>query len=323
MAGQLELGIIGLGKIGGNLAKQAVEKDIHVVGKDPAEKPELEQKGVLKVDSYEAFTDELESPRVIYLSLPAGELIDNVLEDLVPHLSEGDVVMDGGNSFFRDSLRRHQELEEEGIRFIDCGTSGGWKGARNGACFMVGGGEDAVELAAPILEKLSVDGGFLHVGGPGTGHFVKLVHNGIEFGMLQAIGEGVELLKDGAGGDFEIDEEDLADLFHNWSNGSVIRSWLVELMEEGLRSRENPDFEQIPNYIEDTGEVNWLVQEAMNSETPIPVISQSVNELFKSRGEQSQAYRAIALMRHGFGGHPFGEDEYIEEEREKSRIEKI
>lgn len=318
-----QLGIIGLGKIGGNLAKQAVEKDIEVVGKDPNEKPELEEKGVTKVDSYEKFVEELQSPRVIYLSLPAGETIDKVIEDLDTHLEEGDVLMDGGNSFYRDSLRRHEEIAGREYDFIDCGTSGGWTGARNGACFMVGGEEHTVNKAEPILEKLSVEGGFVHVGEPGTGHFVKLVHNGIEFGMLQAIGEGMELLKDGADGDFDLDDDQLADLFHNWSNGSVIRSWLIELMEEGLRDEENPEFEEIPNYIEDTGEVNWLVQEAINSETPIPVISQSVMELFKSRGEQKEAYKAIALMRHGFGGHPFGEDDYIKKERDESRLEEI
>lgn len=318
-----QLGIIGLGKIGGNLAKQALEKDIDVVGKDPNEKSELKEKGIIKANSYEEFVEELESPRIIYLSLPAGDTIDKVIEDLDPYLEEGDVLMDGGNSFYRDSLRRHEEISERKYDFIDCGTSGGWEGARNGACFMVGGEAHTVNKAKPILEKLSVDGGFVHVGEPGTGHFVKLVHNGIEFGMLQAIGEGMELLKDGADGDFDLDDDQLADLFHNWNNGSVIRSWLIKLMEEGLRDENNPDFEDIPNYIEDTGEVNWLVQEAINSETPIPVISQSIMELFKSRGEQREAYKAIALMRHGFGGHPFGKDEYIEQERDTSRLEEI
>jgi 6-phosphogluconate dehydrogenase len=318
-----QLGVIGLGKIGVNLSKNAIENGIEVVGKDPNDKPELEEFGVTKVDSYEDFVAELESPRVIYLSLPAGETIDKVIEDLEPHLEQGDVLMDGGNSFYRDSLRRHEEISDKRFDFIDCGTSGGWEGARNGACFMVGGEEHAVNKARPILEKLSVEGGFLHVGEPGSGHFVKLVHNGIEFGMLQAIGEGMELLKDGAGGDFDLNDDQLADLFHNWNNGSVIRSWLIQLMEEGLRDEENPEFEDIPNYIQDTGEVNWLVQEAINSETPIPVISQSIMELFKSRGEQKEAYKAIALMRNGFGGHPFGKDEYIENERDTSRIDKI
>ncbi len=316
----LELGIIGLGKIGGNLAKQAIEKNIQVVGKDPEEKSKLEEMGLEKVENYQEFTEKLSTPRVVYLSLPAGETIDKVIEDLKPHLNEGDVLMDGGNSFFRDSLKRYQNLKEENIHFIDCGTSGGVRGARNGACFMIGGEEEAVNHVEPILKKLSVDGGFVHVGKPGTGHFVKLVHNGIEFGMLQAIGEGVELLKKS---EFDLTENDLADIFHNWSNGSVIRSWLVELMEEGLREEEIPRFDDIDSYVEDTGEVNWLLLEAINQEIPIPVISQSVTELFKSRGEQKETYKAIALMRHGFGGHPFGEDDYIEEERKKSRLEKI
>jgi 6-phosphogluconate dehydrogenase len=309
-----ELGIIGLGKIGGNLAKQAVEKDIRVVGLDTVDKPELRDEGVAVVDGYDEFIAELTQPRVIYLSLPAGPTVDDIIEDLRPRLDAEDVLMDGGNSFFRDSMRRATELQEDSIHFIDVGTSGGVPGARHGACFMIGGQEPGVELVAPLLEELSVDGGYAHIGGPGSGHFIKLVHNGIEFGMLQAIGEGVELI---TASEFDAD---LATVFHNWSHGSVIRSWLVELMAAGLDEQE---FSEIPNYVEDTGEVNWLVQEAVKSETPIPVISQAVMELFKSRNEQSEAYRAIALMRHGFGGHPFGEDETIAEEREISRIEGI
>jgi 6-phosphogluconate dehydrogenase len=314
MESDSELGIIGLGKIGGNLAQQAVEKDIRVIGLDTVDKPELGDKGVVVVNDYDEFITELNPPRAIYLSIPAGPTVDDIIRDLRPRLDAGDVLMDGGNSFFRDSMRRAKQLQEDNIHFIDVGTSGGVGGARNGACFMIGGREPGVELVEPLLEELSVDGGYAHIGGPGSGHFIKLVHNGIEFGMLQAIGEGVELIK---ASEFDAD---LATVFHNWSNGSVIRGWLVELMAAGLDDQE---FGGIPNYVEDTGEVNWLVQEAVKSETPIPVISQAVMELFKSRNEQSEAYRAIALMRHGFGGHPFGEDETIAEEREISRIEGI
>lgn len=309
-----EIGIIGLGKIGGNLAKQADEKDIQVVGLDTVDKPELRDEGVVVVNGYDEFIAELTQPRVIYLSIPAGPTVDDIIGDLRPRLDAGDVLMDGGNSFFRDSMRRATDLQEDSIHFIDVGTSGGVAGARNGACFMIGGQEPGVELVEPLLEELSVDGGYAHIGGPGSGHFIKLVHNGIEFGMLQAIGEGVELIK---ASEFDAD---LATIFHNWSNGSVIRGWLVELMAAGLDDQE---FNEIPNYVEDTGEVNWLVQEAVKNETPIPVISQAVMELFKSRTEQSEAYRAIALMRHGFGGHPFGEDETIAKKREINRIEGI
>ncbi|MFC4989249.1 NADP-dependent phosphogluconate dehydrogenase [Saliphagus infecundisoli] len=308
-----ELGIIGLGSIGGNLAKQAVEKDIEVVGVNRSDRPELAEMGVTVLDggAYETLAAKLDPPRVIYLSLPAGSLIDDELANLKDHLDEGDVVMDGGNSFWRDSMRREERLWEEGIYFLDTGTSGGPPGARDGAAFMVGGRNDGFETAEPILDELSVDDGLLHTGPPGSGHFVKLVHNGVEFGMLQSIAEGVELLE---AGDFELD---LGDVFTNWSNGTVIRSWLVELMRDQLHEQ---DFEGIPNYIEDTGEVNWLVQEAFKGETPIPVISQSVIELFKSRGNQQHAYKAIAAMRHGFGTHPFGEDEHIREERRTGRV---
>ena len=313
-AKKMSLGIIGLGKMGGNLALQAVEKGITVVGKARSKKPHLERKGIKVVDDYKSFTSLLEPPRVIYLSLPAGASVDNVLKELVPSLDKGDVVMDGGNSFYLDSMRREKEMGDTGIYFLDCGTSGGVEGARNGACFMVGGKREGIKLAEPILKLLAVEGGYVHTGEPGSGHFVKLVHNGIEFGMLQAIGEGVALLR---GSGFTLD---LAEIFKNWSHGSVIRSWLVELMEKGLREQK---LDAIESYVEDTGEVNWLVQDALNKEIPIPVIAQSIMELFKSREKDSDTYRAIALMRHGFGGHPFGKDEYIAKERKMSRIAKI
>jgi len=309
-----QLGIIGLGKMGGNIALQAVEKGIYVVGKARSKKPELEKGGVTIVDDYESFVSSLEPPRVIYLSLPAGPTVDRVLEELTPFLERSDVIMDGGNSFFRDSIRREKDIFQKGLFFLDVGTSGGMEGARNGACFMVGGKENGMEIAAPVLSTLAVKDGFLHTGAPGSGHFVKLVHNGIEFGMLQAIGEGYSLLvKSG----FELN---YADIFRNWSHGSVIRGWLVELMEQGLREKES---QEIESYVEDTGEVNWLLQEAINKEIALPVISQSVMELFRSREREGDVFRAIALMRHGFGGHPFGHDKAIEKERRIGRIEKF
>ncbi len=312
----MKLGIIGLGKMGANLALQAVEKNIAVIGKARSKRPELEIEGVKVVDNYKDFVSFLEHPRVIYLSLPAGPTVDTVLTELTPYLEMGDVVIDGGNSFYMDSVRRDEELFAKGIYFLDCGTSGGLEGARHGACFMVGGRDVSIKIAEPILKTLAVnEDGYVHTGQPGTGHFVKLVHNGIEFGMLQSIGEGVALLL--RGNKFELD---LIKIFKNWANGSVIRGWLVELMEKGLREQ---NFAQIQSYVEDTGEVNWLVQDALNKEIPIPVISQSVMELFKSRTREYDAYKAIALMRNGFGGHPFGNNEYIAEERKTSRIQKI
>jgi 6-phosphogluconate dehydrogenase len=301
--------------MGGNLALQAIEKGMQVVGKARSRKPELEEAGVKVVYDYGSFVASLRHPpRVIYLSLPAGPTVDEVLRELVPHLERGDVVMDGGNSLYLDSIEREKELWKKGVYFLDCGTSGGLEGARHGACFMVGGRDVGVKIAEPILRKLAVPDGYLYTGQPGSGHFTKLVHNGIEFGMLQSIGEGVALLR---GSPFNLD---LQKVFKNWSNGSVIRGWLVELMEQGLQER---SLDEIQSYIEDTGEVNWLVQDAVNKEIPIPVISQSVMELFKSRKKESDAYKSIALMRHGFGGHPFGRDENIIKERKTSRIHKI
>ncbi len=312
----MKLAIIGLGKMGSNLAIQAIEKKIKVVGKARSKKPELQKIGVTVVDKYEDLVSFLDKPRVIYLSLPAGPTVDSVLQELCKFLEKGDVVMDGGNSFYLDSIRREKELWQREIYFLDCGTSGGLDGARHGACFMIGGKALGIKIAEPILKKLAInDDAYVHTGEPGSGHFVKLVHNGIEFGMLEAIGEGVTLLRHG---DFTLD---LAQIFKNWSNGSVIRGWLVELMEKGLR--EGRDFGKVESYIEDTGEVNWLVQDAINREIPIPIILQSITELFKSRYTQDDTYKAIALMRHGFGGHPLGANKYIANERKSSRIQKI
>ena len=309
MSTGMQLGMVGLGQMGSNLAKQAVDRDIEVVGADLQDHPDLEERGATIVEegAYDRIAGELDAPRVVYMSLPAGELIDDELDDMLSVFEEGDVIMDGGNSFWRDSMRRAERAWEEGIYYLDCGSSGGPFRAKEGACFMVGGREEGFEIAEPLLDELSVEGGLLHTGPPGSGHFVKLVHNGVEFGMLQSIAEGVELLE---AGQFDVD---LSEVFTNWSNGAVVESWLVELMARGLKKEDQfaetdtPDFRDVPNYVEDTGEVNWLVDEAIKGETPVPVITQSVIELLKSRGNQRHAYRAIALMRHGFGNHPFGE----------------
>lgn len=307
-----ELGIIGLGKMGSSIGLHAKDLGYKVVGKDMSEKPDLSEAGIEVVTDYKEFVELLTPPRIIFLSLPAGKVIDIVLEEVSQLLEKGDVILDGGNSFFLDSIRRHKEISEKRLHFLDCGTSGGVSGAREGACFMVGGEKEGIALAEPILIELAVQDGYLHTGDPGSGHFVKLVHNGIEFGMLQAIGEGIQLLKQGP---FELK---LGEILHNWNNGSVIRSWLVELMEEGIKDKKN--LKDIPSYIEDTGEVNWLVQWAINQEIPIPTISTSIMELFKSRKKDFDMYRAIAMMRHGFGGHPYGEDDYIKKERKTSRL---
>jgi 6-phosphogluconate dehydrogenase len=319
---ELKLGIIGLGKMGGNLALQAHDKNIKVVGKARSKKEELEKSGIQIAYDYDKFASELGKPKIIYLSLPAGNVVDKVLEELLPYVDSGDVIMDGGNSFYMDSIEREKRIwdEKNGLYFLDCGTSGGIDGARYGACFMIGGRSEGYKIVQPILQKLALNNvACVYTGKPGSGHFVKLVHNGIEFGMLQSIGEGVSLLL--KNNDFNLD---LQSIFKNWSNGSVIRGWLVELMEKGLKEQKDKGLSAVPSYVEDTGEVNWLVMDALNKEISIPVISQSIMELFESRMHgDNPTYRSIALMRHGFGGHPFGKDQYIANERKTSRIAKI
>lgn len=310
----MEFGIVGLGKMGGNLATQAVEKGIRVVGTDRRPRPELEKIGVDVTRSLTELVKLLNRPRIIFLYIPAGPSVDEVTKELLNHLHPGDIIIDGGNSHYGDSIRRHQYCREAGVFFVDCGTSGGLKGARYGACFMVGGDPEPVKLAEPIFNALSVPEGYIYAGPSGAGHFVKIIHNAIEFGMLQAIGEGTALLKHGP---YDLD---LAAIFHNWSHGSVIRGWLIELMEEQLKER---NIEEVPSYVEDTGEVNWVIEEALRMEVPIPVVAASVMELFSSRDKDKYAYKAIAMIRHGFGGHPFGPDAVIQKERKIGEVNPI
>ncbi|MDP9476644.1 MAG: decarboxylating 6-phosphogluconate dehydrogenase [Actinomycetota bacterium] len=308
-----EYGVVGLGRMGGNLARQALEKDIRVVGFTRHGAPEdMIEAGLTEVRSYEDLKAQLSPPRAVFLYIPAGPPVDEVLDDLAAALDPGDVLVDGGNSYWGDSIRRQSRLKERGIGFVDLGTSGGFDGARNGACFMAGGEREAVELIEPILLKLAVEGGYVHAGPPGAGHFTKLVHNGIEFGMLQAIGEGVDLLERYR------DDLDVAEVLRCYRHGSVIRSWLMDLMEAAYQ--ENGGTGEIPAYVEDTGEVNWLVDDALHMEVPIPVISQSVMQLFASRDNEKTWARSIAMMRHGFGGHPYGPSQAEVRERREGRI---
>ena len=238
--------------------------------------------------------------------------IDSVLDELAAILEPGDVIVDGVNSYWGDSIRRAKRLAQKEIYLVDLGTSGGVDGARQGACFMAGGENQAIERIEPILKALAVENGTLHAGGPGAGHFTKLVHNGIEFGMLQAIAEGIDLLS------HYREQLNIPEVLRCWQHGSVIRSWLIDLMESA--SRDNGGMAKVPPYIEDTGEVNWLVNDAMRMEVPVPVISQAVMQLFTSRDKQKNWARAVAMMRHGFGGHPYGPSEPIRRERQEGRI---
>lgn len=314
MNDSIQLGIVGLGRIGGGLALQALKCEMRVIGYDlVGAGEELKTAGIELIDNPESFRERLQPPRKIFLYVPAGEIVDRVLAQLTPVLEEGDVVIDGGNSYWGDSIRRFEKCRDEyGIHFVDCGTSGGARGARNGACFMVGGTRESFQLIEPVLSKLAVSGGLIHCGTPGSGHFAKLVHNGIEFGMLQAIGEGVHMLE------HYREQLPVADILKTWNHGSVIRSWLIELLEEQYREYNGPY--DLPSHVEDTGEVNWLVEDAMEMEIPIPVIAQSVMQLFVSRDRSRIGQRAVAMMRHGFGEHAYGPNESVARARHTSRV---
>ncbi|HEX2962856.1 MAG TPA: decarboxylating 6-phosphogluconate dehydrogenase [Ignavibacteriales bacterium] len=306
-------GIIGLGKMGGNLALQAMEKGYRVAGTDKRElSTELKESSIQEVNDIKGLVECLEKPRVVFLYVPAGKVVDEVIDELSGFMAKGDIIADGGNSYWGDSIRRAARMKEKGLYFIDSGTSGGISGARHGACFMVGGETEPVNIITPILKDLAVPEGFVHAGPSGSGHFVKLVHNGIEFGMLEAIGEGMDMLERYR------EKLNINEILHAWNHGSVIRSWLVELMEDAYKNLKGMD--AVPPYVEDTGEVNWLVDDAMHMEVAVPVISQSVMQLFASRDNQKNWARAIAMMRHGFGGHPYGEDEGIKYERQFGRV---
>jgi 6-phosphogluconate dehydrogenase len=308
-----EFGVIGLGRMGGGLARQALEKGVRAVGFTRSGAPkELLKAGLAEIKEFHGFREQLRAPRVIFLYVPAGAVVDEILGGLAEAMEPGDIIADGGNSYWGDSIRRHARLRERQLHFVDVGTSGGLAGARHGACFMVGGEPEAVARVAPILKVLAVEGGYVHAGPPGAGHFVKLVHNGIEFGMLQSIAEGFDLL-----GHYR-ERLDIGAVLECWRHGSVIRSWLVDLLAKAYAA--DPKLKKPGTYVEDTGEVNWLVADALDMEVPVPVIAQAVMQLFASRDEAKSWARAIVAMRHEFGGHPYGKDDAVARERREGRV---
>jgi 6-phosphogluconate dehydrogenase len=283
--------------MGASFARAAMAKGHRVAGYNKARgrTDALAGEGLDPAYSLAELVEKLHPPRTLIIYVPHGKPTESTIAELKELLQPGDIVADGGNSHWHDSIRHYNELKTRGIAFLDVGTSGGVDGARHGACFMVGGDADAFHHVEPLLRDLAVPEGVLHAGPAGAGHFVKLIHNAIEFGMLQALGEGLDLL---ARSDYPLD---LPAVFHNWSHGSVIRGWLVELMERGLR--EHP-LDSLRGDVEDTREVKWAVQYALEKEAWIPVIAQSELALYRYRDPESTAGKGVALLRHGFGGHP-------------------
>jgi 6-phosphogluconate dehydrogenase len=308
-----ELGLIGLGRMGGGLALRAIDKGIRVVGYSQNGASEsLKQAGLIEISSLSGLRSQLRSPRLVMLYIPAGRAVDDLIDALVTVLEPGDIIVDGGNSYWGDSIRRHCRLAQLNLRFVDLGTSGGPNGARYGPCFMVGGERATVATLEPILRALATNQGYVYAGPPGSGHFVKLVHNGIEFGMLQAIAEGFDLLT------HYHERLDIGAVLECWRHGSVIRSWLLDLLTEAYR--DDPTLQKETSYIEDTGEVNWLLSDAISMEVATPAISAAVMQLIASRDQQKNWARAIVLMRHGFGGHPLGPNEATAHERHTGRV---
>jgi 6-phosphogluconate dehydrogenase len=296
----MELAMIGLGRMGGNMARRLITGGHRVVAynRSPAPIKEIEQAGAVGAYSLKEAVDQLKAPRLVWIMVPAGKPTDDMIDQLVGLLSTGDTIIDGGNSNFRDTMRRAEMVKAKGIHFIDSGTSGGIWGLKEGYSLMIGGDQAAVDRLSPIFETLAPakDKGWGRVGPSGSGHFTKMVHNGIEYGMMQAYAEGFEILK--ARQDFDLDLKQISEI---WRYGSVVRSWLLDLAANALA--DDPNLTHIQPWVEDSGEGRWTAFEAINEDVPAPVITLSLMMRFISRQGDSYAFKMLAALRNQFGGH--------------------
>jgi 6-phosphogluconate dehydrogenase len=286
----VKIGMVGLGRMGQGLSERLRQKGHEAVGYDS-------NPAVTTVASLEAMVGQLETPRIVWLMVPSGEVTERTLADVSALLGAGDIVIDGGNSYYKDSMRRGAGLAERGIQFLDAGTSGGIWGLENGFCLMVGGPKPAFEHVEPIFQALAPPGGYAYLGPSGAGHYSKMVHNGIEYGMLQAFGEGFDLLQSAT--EFDYDLKQIASL---WNQGSVVRSWLLELAERAFES--DPHLEHLRGYVDDSGEGRWTVLEGVERGVNVGVLAQSLFARFTSRESDAFSMRVIAALRNEFGGHP-------------------
>jgi 6-phosphogluconate dehydrogenase len=284
----MKFGIVGLGRMGGNMTKR-LERDGH-------ELASFARSGGGTAGSLEELVSQLEPRRAVWLMIPAGDPTEQVVQDLLGLLEPGDIVVDGGNSNFRDSQRRAALARKHGVGYVDAGVSGGIWGRENGYCLMVGGERDDVSYMEPLFRSLAPEGGYAHVGPSGAGHFVKMVHNGIEYGLMQAYAEGFEIMN---ASEFELDLQQIAGI---WRYGSVVRSWLLELLYDAFEQDGN-ELEGIAGYVEDSGEGRWTVFEAINESVPAPVIAASLFARFASRQDESFGAKINAALRKQFGGH--------------------
>jgi 6-phosphogluconate dehydrogenase len=297
----MEIGIVGLGRMGGNMARRLARAGVRVIGFDPdaAVREGLAREGVIEpAASAIALVHALSAPRVVWLMVPAGTTTELAVQDVWPEMQRGDVLVDGGNAHYKDSQQRAAALASAGLHFVDCGVSGGVWGLDNGYALMFGGSADAARAIEPYAKILApaADRGWLHCGPPGSGHFAKMIHNGIEYGMMQAMAEGFALLDGKKEFGF-----DLAAVAESWRHGSVVRSWLLDLTAEFLAS--DAKLDGIAPHVADSGEGRWTVNEAVEQGTPAPVLALALMSRFDSQGRADFAHKLLAMMRKGFGGH--------------------
>jgi 6-phosphogluconate dehydrogenase len=296
---KMDIGLVGLGKMGLNLALNMKDNNHSVIAYEISSKAVQEAKayGIESYTELETFIDELSgsNPKIIWLMIPAGKPVDDMIDKIFPYLSKGDILIDGGNSNYKDTLRRFEKLKSMEIEFVDIGTSGGMEGARNGICAMAGASIEAYNTLKPLLESISIKNGYIHAGPNGSGHFVKMVHNGIEYGMMQAIGEGFEILKESR---FDLDLENIAKV---WNNGSVIRGWLMELAARMFNK--DAGLDSIKGIVYSSGEGLWTVQEALDLKVAAPVITESLFARYRSEREDTFTGKVVAGLRNEFGGH--------------------
>lgn len=288
----MHIGLIGLGKMGGNMRTRLRKNGIEVTGY-------ARTRAIADCDSIKEMVSKISSPKIVWVMVPHGKATDDIIDTLEGLLSEGDLVIEGGNSRFTDDVRHAEQLSKKGIGYLDCGVSGGVWGMENGYGLMVGGSDELVSKAMPIFDALRPEGeraeGFVHVGAVGAGHYAKMVHNGIEYGMMQSFAEGYELL---AKKDII---KDVTGTFAAWQRGTVVRSWLLDLLVRALE--EDPNLDRIRGYVEDSGEGRWTVEEAIANAVPMPAITASLFARFASRQDDSPAMKAVAALRQQFGGH--------------------
>lgn len=293
----MKIGLVGLGKMGYQLALNMRDHNFEVIAYDTSVEvmEDLNNQGIYTVKSYQEMIDKLPKPRVIWLMVPAGDILESVLLEFKGLLDKNDLLIDGGNSNYLDSIRHYELLKEQEIDFIDCGTSGGVDGARNGACLMVGGEDEVVGKVETLFSSIAMPKGYGHMGKPGSGHFVKMVHNGIEYGMMQAIGEGFDLMHNSK---FSLDYENITRV---WANGSIIESALIDNVHNAVKK--DAKLDKIVGRVDDSGEGQWMIEDALRNKVSMPAITSALFARYKSKDNDQFSEKVVAAMRNEFGGH--------------------